>query len=175
MSSSLTCCWCRKLTSASLTQHWQLNKVWMWLNTPHVYVCTQWGGPEGTAAPAIVESIWGMWAVDGCEDLMPEPESSRVRSPAQTGCWHHTLPTLGGGREGGRANILTESCFHRYQRCVQGAWEQITTTSLDVIACMWSFSSLDFLFWEKRVNLKSCFTLWLTQLYEQLSLTGSIN
>lgn len=99
MSSSLTCCWCRKLTSASLTQHWQLNKVWMWLNTPHVYVCTQWGGPEGTAAPAIVESIWGMWAVDGCEDLMPEPESSRVRSPAQTGCWHHTLPTPGGGRE----------------------------------------------------------------------------
>lgn len=124
MSSSLTCCWCRKLTSASLTQHWQLNKVWMWLNTPHVYVCTQWGGPEGTAAPAIVESIWGM----SCEDLMPEPESSRVRSPAQTGCWHHTLPTPGGGREGGRANILTESCFHRYQRCVQGAWEQITTT-----------------------------------------------
>ena len=85
------------LTSASLTQHWQLNKVWMCLNTPHVYVCTQWGGPEGTAAPAIVESIWGMWAVDGCEDLMPESESSRVRSPAQTGCWHHTLPTPGGG------------------------------------------------------------------------------
>lgn len=91
-------------------------------------------------AAAIVGSVWGMWA-DGGEDLMPEPESCRVRSPAQTGCWHHTLPTPGGGAEQtswhSPASTDTSAAFrargnkHHLKQLLGSFWSVLRFYSLD--------------------------------------------
>lgn len=147
------------LTSASLTEHCELNSQksacehnWTTRSTTqraHLHIFTQWSGSEGSRQQPLLnlsevcEAEWRaarMW----CQSLSP----AGVRSPAQTGCWHHTLPTPGGGRErrkggGGRANILTQPHFHRYQRCVQGVWEQTLQRLLnnykDVSGSVWQF------------------------------------
>lgn len=81
-----------------------------------------------------------------------------------------------GGREGGRQSKHPDRVLLPQIPALRSGCVGTNYNNFLGCYCVYvKFSSLDFLFWEKRVNLKSCFTLWLTQLYEQLSLTGSIN